>query len=124
MPTESRLKVESIGPIQVVRFMDRHLFDDRVVRDVAEQVFRLLPPPGTPALMVVDLSGVDSLSSAMLGKLILLQRKVEAAQGQLRLCSLSETTQAVLKTTNLEKLFRIMPDAREAVDDIQKQMSK
>ncbi len=100
--------------------MDRHLFDDRVVRDVAEQLFRRLPAPGSPVLLVVDLSGVDSLSSAMLGKLILLQRKVDASGGQLRLCSLSEPTRAVLKTTNLERLFKICADSREAIEQLQK----
>ncbi len=120
MLPDSRLKLDSQGSISVIRFVDRHLFDDRVVRDVSEQLFRHLPAPGSPALLVVDLSGVDSLSSAMLGKLILLQRKVDASAGHLRLCGLSDSTRAVLKTTNLERLFKICSDSREAVEQLQK----
>jgi anti-anti-sigma regulatory factor len=55
----------------------------------------------------------------MLGKLILLQRKVDAGGGQLRLCGLSPSTRAVLKTTNLERLFKICADSREAVEQLQ-----
>jgi anti-sigma B factor antagonist len=47
--------------------------------------------------------------------LIVLQRRVDASQGKLRLCELSKTVDAVMKTTNLDRLFGIDRDRAAAL---------
>jgi anti-sigma B factor antagonist len=119
MATTARIHVADSGDVRVIRFLDRRLFDDPTVREAAEQVFAALPADG-PIRLVLDFSAVEQVSSAMLGKLILLQRRTDTSRGMLRLCELNPTIQAVLRTTNLDRLFGIDRDVREAREVIER----
>ena len=116
MPATSRIQVIDAESTLVVTFRDRLLFDDRTVREVSEQLNAALPNDGKPIRLVLDFTGVDLISSSLLGKLILLQRRVDGSVGTLRLCELSPTVQSVFKTSNLDRLFEIVRDRRAALD--------
>lgn len=116
MPATSRIQVIDAESTLVVTFRDRLLFDDRTVREVSEQLNAALPNDGKPIRLVLDFTGVDLISSSLLGKLILLQRRVDGSGGKLRLCELSPTVQSVFKTSNLDRLFEIVRDRRAALD--------
>ena len=53
--------------------------------------------------------------SSLLSKLILLQRRVDASHGKLRLCEMTPVLQSVFRTSNLDRLFTINRDLREAL---------
>ncbi len=114
MPATPRIEVVEADGVQVVTFKDRLLFDDRTVREVADQLGAALPNDGKAIRVILDFSGVDLISSSLLGKLILLQRRVDGSGGKLRLCELSPTVQSVFRTSNLDRLFAIHRDRRAA----------
>ncbi len=118
MPATLRIDVLENEGVHVVSFRDRLLFDDKTVRELADQLNATLPNDGKPLRLVLDFSGVDLISSSLLGKLILLLRRVEGGGGRLRLCELSPTVQAVFKTSNLDKLFAILRDRTAALAEI------
>ena len=113
--TASRIDVREIDGVKVVRFLDRQLFDERTVRDVADQVASILPNDGNPIRLVLDFSDVTLISSSLLSKLILFQRRVDASRGKLRLCEMSPVLQQVFRTSNLDRLFSIDRDQRTAL---------
>lgn len=119
MPVSQRLRIADEAGVRIIGFQDRRLFDDAVVREVGDQLFATLPRSGTVAL-VLDFSGVETISSAMLGKLLLLQRRVDSAAGQLRLCELGSVVQDIFRTTNLDRLFNIDRDRHEALEAIRR----
>src|SRR4051812_10881225 len=110
MTSASRIDIREDNSVRVVRFLDRHLFDERTVREVADQVSAALPNDGSPIYLVLDFSDVALISSSFLSKLILLQRRVDASRGQLRLCELSPVVQQVFRPSNLDRLFHIDRD--------------
>ncbi len=114
MAATPRIKLDDADGVPVISFMDRRLFDDVTVREVGEQMLAALPRGKQPVALILDFSGVDSISSAMLGKLILVLRQVDSAGGKLRLCELSPNVRAVLESTNLDRLFAIDRDCRAA----------
>jgi anti-sigma B factor antagonist len=114
MAALSRLEVTEVDGVRVIRFNDRHLFDEPTVREVSEQLFAAIPN-GRPIRLVLDFSGVELISSSLIGKLIVLQRRVDASQGKLRLCELTKTVDAVMKTTNLDRLFAIDRDRAASI---------
>ena len=118
MPATLRIEVTEADGVQVVTFRDRLLFDDRTVREVAEQLAAALPNDGRAIKLVLDFTGVDLISSSLLGKLILLQRRVDGSGGKLRLCELSTTVASVFKTSNLDRLFGLARDRRAALADM------
>ena len=111
MAVPSRIQVSDIDGVMVVRFADHQLFDERPVREIAEQITINLPSDGTPIRLVLDFTDVGLLSSIALGKFILIQRRVDAI-GDSRLCELSPVLQQVFRTANLDRLFTIDRDLR------------
>ena len=61
---------------------------------------------------------MDSASSSMLTRLILLLRRVESLGGQLRLCEIGEEVARALRMTNLDRIFSIDRDRREPLERI------
>ena len=118
MPAPVRIQVNDIDGIKVVRFNDQQLFDERTVREVAEQIAISLPSDGTPIRLVLDFSEVSLISSTALSKLILIQRRIDATRGKLRLCELSPILQQVFRTSNLDRLFAIDRDLRTSLEAI------
>jgi anti-sigma B factor antagonist len=119
MTATARIQVHDTEGIKVIRFQDHQLFDERTVREVADQISAALPNDGTPIRVVVDFSDVSLISSTFLSKLILLQRRVDASRGKLRLCEMSPVIQQVFRTSNLDRLFKIDRDQRTAIDSFQ-----
>lgn len=118
MPGPQRIEATEINGVHVVSFHDRLLFDDKTVRETSDQLNAALPSGGQPLRLVLDFTGVDLISSSLLGKLILLLRRVEGAGGRLILCELSPTVQTVFKTSNLDKLFKVVRDRTAALAEL------
>jgi anti-sigma B factor antagonist len=119
MAVTPRIQVQDTDGIKVVRFQDHQLFDERAVREIADQIAAALPNDGSPIRLVVDFSDVTLISSTFLSKLILLQRRIDGTNGKLRLCEMSPMIQQVFRTSNLDRLFKIDRDLRTAIDSFQ-----
>ena len=117
MSTTTRIQVNDSEGIKVVRFQDHQLFDERTVREIADQIAEALPNDGSPIRLVVDFSDVSLISSTFLSKLILLQRRIDATRGKLRLCEMTPIIQQVFRTSNLDRLFKIDRDRRRPRSD-------
>jgi anti-sigma B factor antagonist len=116
MGVAPRIQVQEADGVTVVRFVDHQLFEERVVREAADQIAAALPNDGSPIRLVIDFSDVSLISSTLLSKLILLQRRVDASKGKLKLCELSPVIQQVFRTSNLDRLFKIDRDKRTALE--------
>src|SRR5580700_10080442 len=101
MSVTMRIQVTEHDGIKVVRFQDHQLFDERTVREIADQIAEALPNDGSPIRLVVDFSDVSLISSTFLSKLILLQRRVDGSRGKMRLCEMTPMIQQVFRTSNL-----------------------
>jgi anti-sigma B factor antagonist len=116
MAVNPRIQTSETNGITVIRFLDRQLFDERTVREVADQVLAALPNDNSPIRIILDFSDVNLISSTLLSKLILLQRRVANSGGKLRLCEMSPVIQQVFRTSNLDRLFSIDRDQRAAIE--------
>lgn len=108
------LEREDIGDVTVVRFKVPRFEDDALTRDVFGQIDTLIHEAGRPNI-VLNLSTPDYLPSLALGKLVLLNRRAQAANGRLALCHLSSMATEVLNVTHLADLFSIYATEQEAV---------
>jgi anti-sigma B factor antagonist len=119
MAVAPRIQASEANGVLVIRFTDRQLFDERTVREVADQILAALPNDGSPIRLILDFTDINLVSSTLLSKLILLQRRVATSGGKLRLCELSPVIQQVFRTANLDRLFTIDRDQRTALDSFQ-----
>jgi|SRR5215471_3171611 len=65
--------------------------------------------------VIVDLAGLESIDSAGLGELVLLQMWAEAAGYELKFANPNRWIQQLLELTNLTSLFDIYPSLTDAV---------
>src|SRR5262245_21993898 len=94
---------EDFGGVSVVRLKLPRAAGDDTVREAFGPVYSLTDV-GRHNL-VINLSATHYLSSMALGKLVMLNRKAQAAGGRLTLCQLSPTAEEVLKTSHVFHLF-------------------
>ena len=81
MAGHRRVQVSNVGDVTVVRFVDRKILDEAIIQELGQELFQLIEEDHRKNLLL-NFSSVEFLSSAALGKLITLDKKVKAAQGQ------------------------------------------
>jgi anti-sigma B factor antagonist len=113
-PRRRRLEVEDIGDVTVVSFTDKKILDEQNIQVIGEQLFGLVDDSGRTKLLL-NFSNVEYMSSAALGKLITLNKKIQAAGGKLVLCSIDPQIREVFEITRLDKVFVIRGDEQEAL---------
>jgi anti-sigma B factor antagonist len=114
-PSRSWFDVQQVGTVTVVRFTCAAIRDQVMVQALGEELLKLaFGRPERPCLLL-NFRDVTYLSSAMLGKLIGLQKQAQAAGGRLALCELDQNLCAVFEVSQLDKRFAIYADETEAL---------
>ena len=111
-----RLDVNEVGEVTVVRFRDQKIIEDINIQELGHEMFRLVEVENRQKLLL-NFSTVDFLSSAALGKLITLDKKVKAAEGVLKLSNIRSEIYEVFAITKLNRLFDIKDDEADALAD-------
>lgn len=109
-----RLDVSEVGDVTVVRFRDRKIIDDINIQELGQELFSLVEQDNRGKLLL-NFSSVDFLSSAALGKLITLDKKVKAHSGVLKLSNIRAEIYEVFAITKLNRLFDIQDDEADAL---------
>ncbi len=109
-----RLDVNEVGDVTVVRFRDQKIVEDINIQEVGQEMFRLVESDNCKKLLL-NFSSVDFLSSASLGKLITLDKKMKAAGGMLKLSNIRPEIYEVFVITRLNRLFDIKDDEADAL---------
>src|SRR5215472_11443934 len=113
-PRRRRLEVEDLGDVTVVSFTDRKILDEQNIQIIGDQLFSLVDESGRKKLLL-NFGNVEYMSSAALGKLITLNKKVQSSGGRLVLCNIDPQIREVFEITKLDKLFVIRGDEQEAL---------
>lgn len=109
------LEISEVGGITVVRFSDGKILDASNIEELGIQLFSLVENDDR-IKMLLNFQNVEFLSSAALNKLIILDKKMKGANGQLKLCSLRPEIHEVFVITRLNQLFEIADDEQSGLD--------
>jgi anti-sigma B factor antagonist len=110
----SHLKIRRSGAVSVVEFADRKILEELSIQEIGDELYRLVEQePGIH--MVLDFRNVDHLSSAALGVLITLSKRIKERNGELKLADIHRQIFEVFKITRLNKIFDIYDTAEQAV---------
>jgi anti-sigma B factor antagonist len=105
---------EDAGGVAVIRFTTPFLRDDRIIRQIYEQIDQLIAAGRTKILM--NFGGLQAFASYAIGKLIALNDKLKLPPGRLALCSLSPMVAEIIDIMQLRKRFHIYDSEREALE--------
>jgi anti-sigma B factor antagonist len=110
-----RLDIEDVNGVTIARFTDKKILDESNIQIIGNQLFNLVDEDHREKI-ILDFTNVEYLSSAALGKLITMDKKVKASGGKLRLCSIRSDIKEVFKITRLDKLFQILDNRDKAIE--------
>lgn len=109
----SRLKLTRADGVCQVEFADRKILDELCIAELQDELVRLVESESGLRLLL-NFSNVDHLSSAALGMLLTLNKRVQAGNGKLKLSDIKPQILEVFKITRLNKILDIQPDAATA----------
>ena len=104
-----------MGDITIAKFIDKKILDENNIQVIGNQLFGLIDEERRLKI-ILDFSNVEYLSSAALGKLITMEKKVKAAKGKLKLCCIRPEIYEVFAITKLNRLFKIVEDQERALE--------
>ena len=114
MSEQQRLSVSEVGDVAVVRFVDQKILDEAKIQQLGQELFDLVEVDGRRKILL-NFTSVEFLSSAALGKLITLDKKVKGQGGTLKLSNIRPEIYEVFAITKLNKLFDIKDDEVDAL---------
>lgn len=90
------------------------LLEANVINAVSEAVNKQIDMHPKISL-VIDMSAVSNMSSAMIGKFVAMHKQVKADKGRMALCDLKPQIFELFKMTRLHKVFDIRDTSEDAL---------
>jgi len=109
---------ERRGDVGIVRFETSQVLDEMNVQQLGDELRDLVDKEYITRI-IINFERVKFLSSAVLGKLISLHKRVLLEKGRLGLCNINKDVRQVFKITRLDKLIPIFDSEEEAVSKIE-----
>lgn len=109
-----RLLVEPVNEVTVVTFKDKKILDEAIIQEIGDALFDLVDKQYKTKLLL-NFESVEYLSSAALGKLITLNKRIKEENGELKLCNIIPEIYEVFRITKLNRLFEIFDDMDQAL---------
>ncbi|MHC4323493.1 MAG: STAS domain-containing protein [Planctomycetota bacterium] len=111
------ISVEYAGKATIVSFTDEKILEDKDIKALQDSIMSVIEQAERINL-ILDFGNVRFLSSAVLGLLIRISKRIYECDGQLRLCSINPKIFEIFKITRLTKTFDIYNDIESATDDL------
>ena len=111
---QPRISVEYTDDATVVAFTDEKILEEMDVRSVRASIEAVIEQ-ASGIRLVLDFRHVKFLSSAMLGLLIRVSKRIYEQGGELRLFNIHSGIYEVFKITRLTSVFDIYEDVESAI---------
>ncbi|MFN8707363.1 MAG: STAS domain-containing protein [Planctomyces sp.] len=112
--SDRRIDVVEEDGVTIARLLERKILDEANIEALGQELFALVDRDGLKKI-VLDFSLVEYLSSAALGKLITMHKKVGTAGGRMALCNIQKDILDVFKITKLDKVLTLCGDLNSAL---------
>ena len=110
----SHLTITNRGDVNVVKIADRKILEELSISEIGDELSGLVA--GAPGIkLLLSFENVEHLSSAALGMLITLNKRVAENNGKLKLSDITPQILEVFKITRLNRLFGIYDTAERAL---------
>lgn len=114
---DALLRIQKQNDVAVVSFATSRILDQSNVQQLGEE-FDALVDQFNLDKIVINFDGVTYMSSAVMGKLVSLLKKVQAAGGKLKLCSIEDSIFEIFEIMRFDKMFEIHESEDEAVIEL------
>jgi len=111
------ITVEYAGNATIIGFTDHKILEEKDIKALQESLMSVIEQAERMNL-ILDFGNVRFLSSAVLGLLIRISKRIYEREGQLRLCRINPKIYEIFKITRLTKTFDIYDDVESAIEDL------
>ena len=115
----SSLRTVENEDVTVVYFNEAKILDDARIQQIGADLLEMSNKAAEGKLLL-NFQGVAFMSSAMIGKLVLLNKKCKTNNVQLKLCNITPNVAEVFKIMRLNKVFDIYKDEEKALKSYSK----
>jgi len=112
-----KIAVEYTQNATVTTLTDEKILEQADIQALEDSIMPLIESADRINL-VIDFSNVKFLTSAVLGLLIRISKKVYESQGRLKLCAIDAKILEIFKITRLDRVFDISPDRYDALQGL------
>ena len=120
MSTTEFVVSSKIGDITHVKINQPRILDEATIKKLGKELFGLIDREYKIKLLL-DFSEVSYLSSAVLGKLVAVHKKVKGTNGTLKFSNLTTPLLEIFKITKLDTVFDIYPSKETALNSFKTQ---
>jgi anti-sigma B factor antagonist len=111
----ANVKSKMVDDVLLVGFGQSKLLDEAVIQEVGEQLMQMITKAADSKKILLTFHGVQFMSSAMLGKLVIFGKKCKQAGVDLKLCSIPDDIMEVFRITKMNKAFDIQKDEEKGL---------
>jgi anti-sigma B factor antagonist len=111
------ISVEFAGNVTIMRFTDEKILEEQDIKALSESITSVIEQAERINL-ILDFGNVRFLSSAVLGLLIRISKRIYECDGQLGLCNINPKIYEIFKITRLTKTFDIYNSVESATDGL------
>jgi len=111
------ISIEYAGKATVVSFTDEKILEEQDIKALQESIMSVIEQAERISL-ILDFGNVRFLSSAVLGLLIRISKRIYERDGKLRLCNINPKIYEIFKITRLTKTFDICKDVESAAENL------
>ncbi|UCC22002.1 MAG: STAS domain-containing protein [Planctomycetota bacterium] len=112
-----RISVEYGKNSTIITFTDEKILEEKDIQVLGESIMSVIEQAERINL-ILDFSKVRFLSSAVLGLLIRVSKRVYECDGQLRLCNIDPKIHEIFKITRLNRIFDICEGVEDAAESM------
>lgn len=110
------IELEDVDGVSVVKFRDERVVDPSRIEQMGSELLSLSADKRRKLL--INFSNVSFFSSAAINKLIVLEKRVRADGGTLKLSNLRPEVRDLFTFTNLDGLFSIVDEQADAIGQL------
>jgi anti-anti-sigma factor len=105
------LESQQKNDVLIARFTVQKILDDVLIAEIGSELLELADQ--ADGKMLLDFQDVAFMSSSMIGRIVMLNKKCKASKTDLKMCNIGPSVMGVFEITRLDKIFKIY----DSVDD-------
>jgi len=110
------LRVRDVNDVVVAEFIQSSILDETAIDRVAKEFEQLILEAATAKKLVLNFRAIEYMSSAMIGKLILLNKNCKNAKIKFKASNVHGNIAEVFQIMKIGKVIEIHKDEKSAVD--------
>lgn len=113
------IELNNLEEVSVVKFKDHKVMDPSRIEQMGKELLTLVDDDEDSGNVLVNFENVSFFSSAAINKLIVLEKRVRARGGQIRLSNLRPEVRDLFSYANLDSMFQIKDKQTDAIESFE-----